>query len=986
MSEQPPRPTLDRLTAVMIVVVLLTLAGGYLLLSAAESLTLVDGAVEWQAESPLRAVVQLLCLNYQFPTILAGDIKGYVLGIGVAVALGALGIGLIVQGRELAYVSIAVYDDVEAYESTGARNPFRTKLPLLVAAQFLAILFVLWSFASTRWSQAPDIALAGSVLLALQLAWALVLGNSVGAIGVRYILRGFLIVTLLTSLVAVWYFYDRNPTIRAKFPFGNPTFLSACLIPGLIISLVRIFSEVSHGTSAGPKSRWFWLLLAAASLGIGLWAFILTGSRGAVVGLGAAVFAAAFFALRGRWKFAPIAMALVLGAWGWFCYTNVAKEALDGRSDTLRLRGYAWSYALRMFTDRPITGFGQCGFALLGDSFVPNDILDDPAVFDGIIDHAHNEWLETLSDLGIVGTALVAAFLTITLIGVHSSLRFADAEHRACLIGLAGALVGLVVEECAGVGLRGSEVPVAFYTVLGLAWAGSIPDRGKLIRWTAQAKWRGLALGALCLASALGAMTVTQIDFESARGTFDIQQLLTKGKLDDAVHIAQRGLWRLSPQRDLASRLQTANAYVTWAEHTIHRATERNHKAQSSEAPDARLTNFVHADIAMAEDAIRMGGHVLKELIERAPGYVNSGLMDYRINLVRAQAALLRGEHDASEASRKNAVAALDRELLRQPFNSELAGKYVRFAWSIVSIDRILTVLARPLRFEPVTDDLSIMLQQLAQTPDVQQMLLKSLDAPDIVADSSKPLTTVDARWKPELLRMNAAIDFMQGRYEPAASQLERAAKRYAQFPRPATLGEAATYVERAEAVFYANPEHPDAALKLAAQAIDLAPDSRLGREMQRLARQRMIQYRLAADQENDAIALLKLSATRRVADEILMRELGLRFRELTQSLLQRKPADSLFPKLDRWIRRAIELNPDDFAAHYIAANLALHAGDDAATATHLREALHAGLDPADAARCVQAAMERIPESAALKALAKELPPPADLASDNKEP
>jgi|CXWL01.1.fsa_nt_gi O-antigen ligase len=995
MSDAPLRPTLDRLTAVMIVVATLTLAGGYFLLSAAESLTLVDGAVAWQAESPLRAVVQLLCLNYQFPTINAGDIKGYVLGMGVAVALTALGIAALVRVRDASVVSMDP-GDAESFDDSDTRYRTHNRFPLLVAAQFLAVLYLLWSFASVRWSQAPDIAVAGSTLLAVPFLWALLLANTVGAVGVRYIVRGFLVITLTTSLVAVWYYYGRNPTLRAKFPFGNPTFLSACLIPGFTLTVVWICHAICQVKSTRSKSSLLCALLAACALAAALWAFRLTDSRGAQVGLGAAVFTAMFFALRGRWRIAPIALAVMLGVAGWFYYADAAKTSLAGRGDSLRLRGYAWSYALRMFADRPFTGHGQGGYALLGDSFVANDILNDPLVFDGPIDHAHNEWLETLADLGIVGAVLIAAVVVLTLIGVHFSLwRNGDSEHRWYLIGLAGSLVGLAVEECAGVGLRVSEVPVAFYTVLGLTWAGATCDRFKLPAWSSKAAWRGIGLGVVCIAAALGAMSITQLDFQSARSSFEIQQLLSLGKTDEALQLAERGLWRLSPQRALTSRYQIADAYVRWGERAIHRATDRDQKARAIEPADARILELARVDIAMAEEAIRAGGHALKELIERSPGYINSGLLDYRINLVRAQAAFLRNDREASEASRKNAVAGLERELLRQPFRSDLANAYARFARPDVPVSRILAVLARPLRYEPITEETAHSLQELAQASATQEVLARSMsaaDSPEAVAPGDPMM--IEAKWAPEITRMSAALNFMRGQYETAAAQLDLAAQRYAALPRPPTLGEAATSLERAEALFYANPEAPEVALAQANRAMELAPHSRLGRELQASVRQRMIQYHLAADHEEEALRLLTQSASTRVADDVVTRELGTQLRKLSETLLLqrreamilRKPADTLFPKLERWLQRAIELNPDDFSARYIAADLALHAGNDIEAANHLREALHSGLDPADAARFLQMAVERAPESAALKALAKELPSPADLASDKKEP
>lgn len=721
-----------------------------------------------------------------------------------------------------------------------------------------------------------------------------------------------------------------------------------------------------------------------------MWAFVLSGSRGAQVGLGAALLASVFFGLRGKWKILPIVLIVAFGVFAWLAYANAAQASRAGRGESLRLRGYAWSYALRMVRERPVTGYGQGGYALVGDSFAADDVLDDPPVFEGSVDHAHNEWLETLGDLGIVGGALIGAVLILTLLGVNAALQQADAEGRWWLIGLGGALVGLVVEECAGVGLRISEVPVAFYTVLGLTWAAALPDGRKLISRAEHSKWIGLAAGGTCLVLGLATMSFTQMDFRSARSMFDMQQLLSQGKLDDAVEIAEAGTWRLSPQRALASRFAIIDAYVQWAEHTIRRATERNQKARGSEPPDGRVLSLAQADIIMAEEAVRKGGHALKELVERSPGYFNSGALEFRIHLVRAQAGLLRDDREAAEASRKNVVAALERELTRQPFRADLAVSYARFARSNAHSVRILTVLARPLRYGPITDDVAQAIQQLAQAPDVQQVLSQSI-APAPGEEATDPGQVVDRRWLPELLRVSAALYFMSGQYEQAAVQLEQAGKFYESLTRPATLGEAAASLEAAEALLYADPDHPEAAIAQAQQAIALAPQSRLGRELQNLAKQRMVAYHLASEQESAALDLLKKSTAKNVSEEVSRRELGLRLRSLTESMLLRrreavvlrKAADSLMPKLQRWISRAIELNPDDYPAHYIAADLALQEGDDAAAARHIRSALQLGLDPGHARQFVQMALERKPESPALQALARELPP-ADLASGQK--
>ncbi|MEK7756899.1 MAG: hypothetical protein AAB385_06775, partial [Planctomycetota bacterium] len=206
------------LHVVMIFLVSMTLAGGFLLLSAAESVTLVDSAIEWQIESPLRAVVQLLCLNYQLPTINAGEIKGYILGIGAALAVLAVSIAALARrpGGE---------EETGAIEPDGeSSSPRRPQIAPLLAAQFLVVLYLLWSFASSRWSSAPQLAVGGSILLTIQFLWAFALGVGLSPRAVRIVSQMVVLVTSATAAIAIWYYFGRNPVLRAKFPFGNPNF------------------------------------------------------------------------------------------------------------------------------------------------------------------------------------------------------------------------------------------------------------------------------------------------------------------------------------------------------------------------------------------------------------------------------------------------------------------------------------------------------------------------------------------------------------------------------------------------------------------------------------------------------------------------------------------------------------------------------------------------------------------------------------------
>ncbi|MCH9035460.1 MAG: O-antigen ligase family protein, partial [Planctomycetes bacterium] len=447
------------LHVVLICIVGGTMLGGYLFLSAAESQTLIDGAVEWRVDSPLRAIVQVLCLHYQFPTIHAGAFKVFLLGLGSGLAVIALSVAFSVRSRDNEDwgVDLEAQDvpaaDVES--PSGPSTPVKANALPLTTVQIMALLYLLWSFASSRWSSAPPLAVGGSVLLAIYFLWSLSLGRGLSPAAARVCTSIIIGTSTVTACVAVWYYYGRNPTLRAKFPFGNPNFLSTCLLPGILLTLVLICEKTRQAFSKWSLKNVAIMLASVVALCVGLWAMKLSGSRGPFVGLAIGLATVLFLALRGRWRALPAfaAMAVVIVGLFYFLSLKNAAEA-TARSSTIRFRLYAWRYAGEMIAQRPFRGHGQGGFVLAGDSHAINDVLHDPQVLAARIAHAHNEWLEVFVDLGLVGFVLIGAIVVLTLRSGWLALRSRPPPVRWTLIGLMSALVGLCVEEFFSVGLR----------------------------------------------------------------------------------------------------------------------------------------------------------------------------------------------------------------------------------------------------------------------------------------------------------------------------------------------------------------------------------------------------------------------------------------------------------------------------------------------------------------------------------------------------
>jgi len=283
---------LGPLHVVMIFVAAAVVAAGCLLLSAAESRTLVDGALAWGEESPLRAVVELLCLNYDVATLTPGDVKNYVLGIGTGVAILSLTVGVLSRTRGGDEVA-------EGVEGGSSQESGRRRLSSLIVAQLLVVMYLLWSFASSRWSRAPSISVGATTLLSIQFLWSFALAAGLNHAAARIVTRIVIGVVALTGAIAVWYYYVRNPVLSAKFPFGNPIFLATCLLAGLIPAVVFAGEALRSAFHQASNRKVFGIVAMLVALGFSFWAFRLAESRGPLVGLIFGILSVVFFSLHG---------------------------------------------------------------------------------------------------------------------------------------------------------------------------------------------------------------------------------------------------------------------------------------------------------------------------------------------------------------------------------------------------------------------------------------------------------------------------------------------------------------------------------------------------------------------------------------------------------------------------------------------------------------------------------------------------------------
>lgn len=983
--------SLNPMHIMMIVLVVAIVGGGCFLLSTPRSTHLMEGAVEWHEGSPLRAFVQLLCLNYQAATLHAGTIKNYILGIGAGISIIVLIVSIVVRDKEENDLDVShsdtknvTTDDAQKINRIAISN--RRAAPLL-SAQILVILYILWSFASSRWSSAPGLAVGGSALLAIQFLWALGLGHGLNSRAACVAARFFFGIIVATAAIAIWYYYGRNPGLRAMFPFGNPTFLSACLIPGIVLSiacLIKILSEVIIDKHKIPIGI---MLLTLLFGGLCVWGFTLARSRGPAVGLLFAILAILFFSLRGRRKWLPVILALMVTAGG-LLYLNQQSTASSptGRSATIRLRTYAWSYAWQMFREKPFTGHGQGGFVILGDAHSSNDVLDDPEVFHSRIAHAHNEWLEVMADLGVVGILLIVSALLLTFrAGVIALQSSFSGYRRWILIGLLSTLVGLIVDACFGVGLRVSGVPTIFFTVLGLTWALCQHGDSPLILSLSISRSRRIITGVVGISLGLAAMATANQDWSAARNAHRAEEAFQNEDSEQAIRYATESTSRLNPQRALSHLFRLVEAHLRAARIVQNRGLDRHRRANESQVPNPRIVHLALQDILDSDKYCEAANFYVKELVSRSPGFLNHGWLEYQINMIQSDnvqtLARINGAAGqsprngdlAAEVQKKkdqfiqNALKSIERELQRQPFQPILAMNYISIKLPKIDWQSDLDVLAKPLRFNSVNDRYLDVLTPFALDSKYQEAFSQyiegihhinygdSQDHPDPMGD-----------WIPEKLRLWSAVKFIQGDYLQARDLLEQVVQLYEKFDLQMTLGIADAYDWLAVCRFYVDPSSPDEPIASSLKAIQTTPHSGPGGEFIVAVKQRMIHYYLAADDEKTATKLLRETAPPGVTDDMMRNELGARYTQLSQIILRRresrmlrKPLNELLPKLQLWLQRAMTLNANDPIAYYLSADLAFHADQFEKSARLIEQSLDRGLPVKEAWKFITIAKQK---------------------------
>ncbi len=302
----------------------------------------------------------------------------------------------------------------------------RTLPRLLSRPGIFLSLFVAWATITAPLSLAPIYSLG---MVFGMVAW-LVFGAAVGERFEMTEIALVLMLALSAFLTGSLFMYFFVPELGQFFTLGAYRLKGLASTPNEAAQMAAIFlicgvAYVMGGGAPRIARPWMrpWLLVSAV---MALAVLAMAQTRGAVLGLVCAVVAMAFQRLRLAWLGLFIALLLIptIGAWVLaspdpqnFLSNEAAKLSRSGGTSELTSfagRTAIWGFALDQIGNRPITGYGYgAGARVLVEKYATR--------WGETTGSAHNAFIQTTLDLGLVGGGLLVAVFAWSFVSLFRS-------------------------------------------------------------------------------------------------------------------------------------------------------------------------------------------------------------------------------------------------------------------------------------------------------------------------------------------------------------------------------------------------------------------------------------------------------------------------------------------------------------------------------------------------------------------------------------
>jgi O-antigen ligase len=252
--------------------------------------------------------------------------------------------------------------------------------------------------------------------------------------------------------------------LRAYGTFGQPNPFAGYLVMTLPIALgLILWMRGRDPESAYPRSNTLLLLqVALVAVGVGIVALLMSLSRGALLGLGAAVLVliALYTRKSGVMIASLISLALVVAfglttsllpavvsdrlaqVWefvGWFDATRVVPTPQNW---AIVERMAHWQAGWNMYFSNPVLGVGPGHYTVAYPAYRVNDFWKDP------LGHAHNLYLNVMAEDGFLGIlTYVIQWIGWSAVVISGFWRSRANADRAIAAGVLASLIGVAVHN-----------------------------------------------------------------------------------------------------------------------------------------------------------------------------------------------------------------------------------------------------------------------------------------------------------------------------------------------------------------------------------------------------------------------------------------------------------------------------------------------------------------------------------------------------------
>jgi O-antigen ligase len=325
-----------------------------------------------------------------------------------------------------------------ALVTRGHRMPFLARdRPILSAA---IVSYSLWAAASTVWASDSSAAFSNSLRLVQVVILLFIVYSAVQTPrDLRVLAWAYLVGAFVTSA----YVLANGAVYGGRITGGvvNPNGLAAELVVALILAVFMLTITTRLRTR----------LLLLGLLALYAVAFVRTESREGLIGLLIASVVAVILAGPIRTRY--VAILLLALAIGVTYYARLAPESLRARVTQISAENSAgrvdeWKIAFRMAADHPITGVGLANYPVVSPGYTAATISLESAKYNlrGIV--VHNTYLETLSELGVIGLGLLLGIFGVVVAMAAKAVaspRFDEIRTSVIARGFIAGTIGLLV-------------------------------------------------------------------------------------------------------------------------------------------------------------------------------------------------------------------------------------------------------------------------------------------------------------------------------------------------------------------------------------------------------------------------------------------------------------------------------------------------------------------------------------------------------------